>query len=72
MKGIIAAVPGAQPVKAGFLMQLLWGKAGCIDTHNIDIYSKVFPDLDIPKGGGKKQKEKKVDIGVKKAASKST
>lgn len=38
-------IPGVQPVKAGFIAQLLFSKAGCIDTHNIDIYSKAFPDL---------------------------
>jgi hypothetical protein len=41
----LTQVPGVQPVKAGFIVQLLWGRAGCIDTHNIDIYTKVFPDL---------------------------
>jgi len=38
-------IPGVQPVKAGFIVQLLFGRAGCIDTHNIDIYSKAFPDM---------------------------
>jgi len=42
----LSALPGVQPVKAGFMAQLLFGRAGCIDTHNIDIYSKVFPDMD--------------------------
>jgi len=41
----LAQIPGVQSVKAGFIIQLLFGRAGCIDTHNIDIYSKVFPDL---------------------------
>ena len=36
---------GVQPVKAGFMAQLLFGRAGCIDTHNIDIYSTVYPEL---------------------------
>lgn len=38
-------LPGVQPVKAGFIAQLLFGKAGCIDTHNLDIYGKAFPEL---------------------------
>lgn len=38
-------IPGVQPVKAGFIAQLLWGRAGCIDTHNIDIYTKAFPGM---------------------------
>lgn len=42
----LSKITGIQPVKAGFIVQLLWGRGGCIDTHNIDIYSKVFPDMD--------------------------
>ncbi len=38
-------IPGVAPVKAGFIAQLIYGRAGCIDTHNIDIYSRAFPDL---------------------------
>lgn len=38
-------IPGVAPVKAGFIAQLIYGRAGCIDTHNIDIYSKAFPDM---------------------------
>lgn len=41
----LTQIKGVAPVKAGFIVQLLWGRAGCIDTHNIDIYSKVFPDM---------------------------
>jgi len=41
----LSKLPGVQPVKAGFMAQLLFGRAGCIDTHNIDIYSTVFPDM---------------------------
>jgi hypothetical protein len=41
----LSRIPGVQPVKAGFVAQLIYGKAGCIDTHNIDIYGKVFPEL---------------------------
>lgn len=41
----LSEIPGVQPIKAGFIAQLLFGKAGCIDTHNIDIYTKVFPDM---------------------------
>jgi|LakMenEpi03Aug12_release.lakeMendotaPanAssembly.Ray.scaffolds.fasta_scaffold00185_12 hypothetical protein len=42
---ILAMIPGAGPVKAGFMAQLIFGRIGCIDTHNVDIYRKVFPDL---------------------------
>jgi hypothetical protein len=41
----LSEIKGVQPVKAGFIAQLLFGRAGCIDTHNIDIYSKVYPDI---------------------------
>lgn len=42
----LSKLPGVQPVKAGFMAQLLFGRAGCIDTHNIDIYTHVFPDME--------------------------
>ena len=42
----LSKIKGVAPVKAGFIAQLIWGRAGCIDTHNIDIYSKVFPDME--------------------------
>lgn len=74
----LSKIKGVQPVKAGFIMQLLWGRAGCIDTHNLDIYKNVFPDLaghlDEPswqkKGGAKKyvtalEKLKERGIGTK-------
>jgi len=38
-------IPGVAPVKAGFMAQLIFGRSGCLDTHNIDIYSKAWPDL---------------------------
>lgn len=43
--GELVKIPGVQAIKAGFIAQLLFGRIGCIDTHNIDIYSKAFPDL---------------------------
>ena len=36
--GLLSKIPGVQPVKAGFITQLLFGKMGCLDTHNIDMY----------------------------------
>ena len=44
IKGLMK-IKGAGAVKAGFMAQLLFGRAGCIDTHNIDIYEKIFPDM---------------------------
>jgi len=50
----LVKIKGIQPVKAGFMAQLLFGRAGCIDTHNVDIYRHVFPELKklMPKGSG--------------------
>ena len=33
------AVSGLAPVKAGFCVQIVMGKLGCIDMHNINLYS---------------------------------
>lgn len=41
----LVKIPGVQAVKAGFIAQLLFGRAGCIDVHNIDIYKKAYPEL---------------------------
>lgn len=35
---LFSSIPGVAPVKAGFITQLLFGKLGCLDTHNIDMY----------------------------------
>jgi hypothetical protein len=46
-----AMLPGVQPVKAGFIVQLLYGQMGCLDTHNVHMYTalsdmmKKAPDL---------------------------
>ena len=32
----VASLPGLGLVKAGFLLQLVFGEAGCLDTHNIN------------------------------------
>ena len=42
---ILGIIPGAGAVKGGFMAQLVFGRIGCIDTHNVDIYKTVFPDL---------------------------
>jgi hypothetical protein len=31
-------IPGLGIVKSGFVVQLLYGRAGCLDTHNLRIY----------------------------------
>ena len=42
---ILSMIPGAGAVKGGFMAQLVFGRIGCIDTHNVDIYRTVYPDL---------------------------
>lgn len=36
-----AMLPGVQPVKAGFIVQLLYGQMGCLDTHNVRMYQAL-------------------------------
>ena len=74
--GELVKIPGVAPVKAGFIAQLIFGKSGCLDTHNIDIYTKVFPDMKDElnpelwqKGGGKDGIETSKGIeGIKRYA----
>jgi hypothetical protein len=42
------AVPGLGLVKAGFVVQLLIGEAGCIDMHNLARFSLEAKEFDIP------------------------
>jgi hypothetical protein len=39
-KFITQRISGLGPVKAGFVVQLIMGKLGCIDMHNINLYSQ--------------------------------
>lgn len=44
MEGLISllsSIPGIAPVKAGFVIQLIFGKMGCLDTHNVDMYKAL-------------------------------
>lgn len=38
---LLGSLPGMKPVKAGFVIQLIYGKLGCLDTHNIDMYQQI-------------------------------
>tara|TARA_R100000458_G_C8205163_1_gene194452 strand:- start:377 stop:763 length:387 start_codon:yes stop_codon:yes gene_type:complete len=44
---IFLEIPGLDLPKAGFCVQLVAGKGGCLDVHNI---RKYFPNLDSRKG----------------------
>lgn len=50
--GIISTIPGIGLAKAGFVMQMLKGSIGCLDTHNLVLYKDTIRDLlrDNPKG----------------------
>lgn len=39
---VVQNVPGVQQPKAGFIVQLLFGKLGCIDMHNVNLYSQFY------------------------------
>lgn len=43
------AVPGLGLVKAGFVVQLLIGEAGCIDMHNLARFGLEAKEFDVPK-----------------------
>lgn len=43
------AVPGLGLVKAGFVVQLLIGEAGCIDMHNLARFGLEAAEFDVPK-----------------------
>jgi len=58
----LVQITGVRPVKAGFMVQLLWGRAGCIDVHNVAIYRAVFPDLAGKIRDEKSWQKKKADI----------
>ena len=65
-KYLIDNVTGLKAVKAGFCVQIMFGKLGCIDMHNINLYSgyaqfynkkQLYADLDpeaLNKGTNKK------------------
>ena len=39
----LVQVPGLGAVKAGFVMQLMFGRVGCFDVHNLRRFRKVDP-----------------------------
>jgi hypothetical protein len=42
---LFSSIPGVAPVKAGFIVQLIFGKLGCIDVHNARIYQQAAQEL---------------------------
>lgn len=62
---IVQNIGGLGPVKAGFVVQLITGKLGCLDLHNVNLYSqyakhyknkKLYNDLDPMNWSKKDQK----------------
>lgn len=39
----LVQVPGLAAVKAGFVMQMMFGRVGCMDVHNLRRFRKVDP-----------------------------
>lgn len=40
--GILTTIPGIGLAKGGFIMQLISGKGGCIDSHNMLLYKDTI------------------------------
>lgn len=43
-KYLLANVKGLAQAKAGFCVQLIFGELGCIDMHNVNLYSQFYLD----------------------------
>ena len=59
---VLTDVPGLGMVKAGFVMQMMFGRVGCIDVHNLRRFYKVTPkDIQFTAKATDKTKLKKID-----------
>jgi len=62
MMRILVDVPGLGLAKAGFVMQMMFGRVGCIDVHNLRRFYKVKPqDIAFAKSATDKTKYKKIE-----------
>src|SRR5262249_36893767 len=41
---LLGNIKGLGPAKAGFCVQLIFGELGCIDMHNVNLYSQFYLD----------------------------
>jgi len=64
--------PGIQPVKAGFIVQLLYGQMGCLDIHNIRMYSALSSEMQNNQSLDKESREKWKELGKRFADGKRT
>ena len=46
---LLANVKGLAQAKAGFCVQLIFGEMGCIDMHNVNLYSQFYLDRGQPR-----------------------
>jgi hypothetical protein len=46
---LLSGVKGLAQAKAGFCVQLIFGEMGCIDMHNINLYSQFYLDRGQPR-----------------------
>ena len=60
MMGIITEIPGLNLAKAGFVMQLMFGRVGCMDVHNVRRFKIKPADITIMKTNGAVGKDKKI------------
>jgi hypothetical protein len=46
---LLGNIKGLGPAKAGFCVQLIFGELGCIDMHNVNLYSQYYLDRGQPR-----------------------
>ena len=46
---LLSNIKGLGPAKAGFCVQLIFGEMGCIDMHNVNLYSQFYLDRGQPR-----------------------
>lgn len=46
---LLANIKGLAQAKAGFCVQLIFGEMGCIDMHNVNLYSQYYLDRGQPR-----------------------
>tara|TARA_Y100000015_G_scaffold28281_1_gene27499 strand:- start:77 stop:700 length:624 start_codon:yes stop_codon:yes gene_type:complete len=67
--GLLLHVPGLGLAKAGFVIQLVVGQVGCIDSHNIKKYGVKESILRIPTNASPRLRAKKIEDYVALCAS---
>lgn len=68
----LSLLPGIQPVKAGFIVQLLYGQMGCLDTHNIAMYDDLAKQMQKDPSLDATTREKWKELGARLKAGEKT